>query len=94
MNILEPAPVDSFGNEREDGLAFDKSGRRMGRGGGYYDTFLKKYQELAKARDWRQPLLIMDGAVTPNDVSVDAFVSPAGVIPISQAALESLIFAG
>ncbi|KAB1216711.1 5-formyltetrahydrofolate cyclo-ligase, mitochondrial [Morella rubra] len=101
MNILEPAPVDSFGNEREDGLAFDKSGRRIGRGGGYYDTFLKKYQELAKARDWTQPLLvalsyslqIMDEeviAVTPNDVSLDALVSPAGVIPISQAALERM----
>lgn len=25
----------------------------------YYDTFLKKYLELAKARDWKQPLLGM-----------------------------------
>jgi hypothetical protein len=23
----------------------------------YYDTFLRKYQELAEERDWRQPLL-------------------------------------
>ncbi|KAJ8772160.1 hypothetical protein K2173_027337 [Erythroxylum novogranatense] len=48
MDILEPAPVDGDGNPREDvlqatepvdlfllpGLAFDKSGRRLGRGGG------------------------------------------------------------
>ncbi|KAM7471364.1 hypothetical protein LguiA_009547 [Lonicera macranthoides] len=34
MNILEPAPSDAYGNEREDRLAFDKSGRRLGRGGG------------------------------------------------------------
>ncbi|GJW75339.1 5-formyltetrahydrofolate cyclo-ligase, mitochondrial [Tanacetum coccineum] len=48
MNILEPAPVDANGNDREDvmlanepvdllllpGLAFDKTGRRLGRGGG------------------------------------------------------------
>ncbi|PWA71588.1 5-formyltetrahydrofolate cyclo-ligase [Artemisia annua] len=48
MNILEPAPVDASGNDREDvmmanepvellllpGLAFDKTGRRLGRGGG------------------------------------------------------------
>ncbi|KAJ0106733.1 hypothetical protein Patl1_17903 [Pistacia atlantica] len=113
MNILEPAPVDADGNEREDvlqanepvdllllpGLAFDRSGRRMGRGGGYYDTFLKKYQELAKERNWRQPLFvalsyslqIMDEGiipVTPTDVPVDALVSPSGVIPISQAAFD------
>lgn len=48
MNILEPASVDADGNAREDvmhandpvdlfilpGLAFDRSGRRLGRGGG------------------------------------------------------------
>ncbi|XVF54222.1 hypothetical protein PTKIN_Ptkin05aG0163200 [Pterospermum kingtungense] len=115
MNILEPASVDADGNEREDvmhandpvdlfilpGLAFDKSGRRLGRGGGYYDAFLKNYKELAKERNWRQPLFvalsysvqIMDDEVipfTPNDVLVDALVSASGVIPISPAALERL----
>ncbi|XVF12029.1 hypothetical protein REPUB_Repub08aG0079500 [Reevesia pubescens] len=113
MNILEPASVDADGNDREDvmrsnhpvdlfilpGLAFDRSGRRLGRGGGYYDTFLKNYKELAKERNWRLPLFvalsysvqIMDEEVipvTPNDVLVDALVSPSGVIPISLAALE------
>ncbi|KAG5536757.1 hypothetical protein RHGRI_024253 [Rhododendron griersonianum] len=113
MNILEPAPVDADGNDREDvmqandpvdvlllpGLAFDKSGRRLGRGGGYYDTFLMNYQELAKERKWKQPLLvalsysvqIMDDGVipvTPTDVPVDALVTPSGLIPISPAAME------
>ncbi|KAI4329583.1 hypothetical protein MLD38_027954 [Melastoma candidum] len=99
MDILEPAPVDASGQEREDvlqandpvdllllpGLAFDRSGRRLGRGGG----------------NWKQPLLValsysvqtMDEEVipvTPTDVPIDALVHPGGVIPISNAATESL----
>uniref|UniRef100_A0ACD5UL12 Uncharacterized protein n=1 Tax=Avena sativa TaxID=4498 RepID=A0ACD5UL12_AVESA len=75
MNILEPSPLDASGNAREDvlsasspvdllllpGLAFDRTGRRLGRGGGYYDTFLMRYQELAKEKGWSQPLLGMSG---------------------------------
>ncbi|KAK7317220.1 hypothetical protein RJT34_01262 [Clitoria ternatea] len=116
MDILEPAPVDADGNAREDvmqandpvdlfllpGLAFDRSGRRLGRGGGYYDTFLKNYQDHARTRNWKQPLFvalsysqqILDEGVIPvtsSDVPVDALVSPDGVIPISTAALSSFL---
>ncbi|KAJ7943558.1 5-formyltetrahydrofolate cyclo-ligase [Quillaja saponaria] len=114
MNILEPALLDCNGNPREDvmqasepvnliilpGLGFDKSGRRLGRSGGYYDMFLKKYQELVKKQNWKQPFLVAlsyslqivdDGilAVTPYDVPVDALVTPSGFIPISSIALEN-----
>ncbi|KAJ8761024.1 hypothetical protein K2173_022062 [Erythroxylum novogranatense] len=113
MKILEPCLVDSDGNHREDvmhasepvelvvlpGLAFDKSGGRLGRGGSYYDVFLKKYHNHAKERKWRQPLLvalsysvqfIKEGniPVTPYDISVDAVVSPTGFTPISPTAVE------
>ncbi|KAH9621466.1 hypothetical protein KSS87_004261 [Heliosperma pusillum] len=115
MDILEPAAIDSHGNQREDvmqttqpvdlmilpGLAFDKSGRRLGRGGGYYDTFLSNYQQLANERNWKQPLLVAlsysvqiledgDIPITPNDVDIDALVSPAGIIPITSAALHRM----
>ncbi|OEL20568.1 5-formyltetrahydrofolate cyclo-ligase, mitochondrial [Dichanthelium oligosanthes] len=68
---------------------------------GYYDTFLLKYQELAKEKGWNQPLLvalsysvqIMEEGVIPvnsTDVPIDALVTSSGVIPISPAALEKI----
>ncbi|MQM15172.1 hypothetical protein Taro_048109 [Colocasia esculenta] len=67
----------------------------------YYDTFLRKYQERATEKKWKQPLLvalayytqIMDSGVvpvTPHDVFVNALVSPSGVVPMSTAALERM----
>ncbi|XP_021294636.1 5-formyltetrahydrofolate cyclo-ligase, mitochondrial-like [Herrania umbratica] len=80
-------------------LASEKSGSRLGSSEGYYDLFLKNYQELTKKRRWKQPLLIglsysvqimEEGAmpVTPFDIPVDALVSPAGFTPTSTAALR------
>ncbi|MBA0717190.1 hypothetical protein Golax_005027, partial [Gossypium laxum] len=122
MNILEPALVDSDGNQREDGallslfaflflfkaanylevsgavmqasdpvdlfivpgLAFDKSGSRLGRSGGWVNAF-----QLSVALSYSVQIM-EDGVipVTPFDIPMDAFVSPAGFIPISGAALR------
>nr|GEV97541.1 5-formyltetrahydrofolate cyclo-ligase, mitochondrial [Tanacetum cinerariifolium] len=106
MNILEPAPVDANGNDREDVMLANEPGWQFmssSVGGfgleinSYYDTFLSKYQELAKLRNWKQPLLIALSysvqileddviPVTESDVFIDALVSPSGFIPISPVA--------
>ncbi|KAK4362417.1 hypothetical protein RND71_017658 [Anisodus tanguticus] len=99
MDILEPAPLDADGNEREDVLFASEPVDLLILPGNYYDTFLSRYQELAEERNWKQPLkialsysvqIVDEGTIplSPNDILVDALVSPSGVIPISPAALE------
>lgn len=103
MNILEPTVLDADGNPREDvmslaepvdllllpGLAFDRQGRRLGRGGGYYDHFLRNYMLRATDKGWEPPLLValaysvqvLDEPIPMDetDVPVDAVVSLDGV---------------
>ncbi|KAF3652001.1 hypothetical protein FXO37_17696 [Capsicum annuum] len=74
MDILEPAPLDADGNEREDVLFANEP----------VDLLL-----LPVALSYSVQI-VDDGTIplTPNDILVDALVSPSGVIPISPAALE------
>ena len=100
MGIMEPTEIDWRTNEkREDlaaakekldlvitpGLAFDKTCKRLGRGGGYYDKFLsqgkgKEAVKVGLAFD-AQILREEDGAIPldPWDVVLDVVVSESHV---------------
>lgn len=58
------------------GLAFDSQGRRLGRGGGYYDRFLKRLRPnvttIGLAFDWQ---IIDEVPAASHDIAVDIVVS-------------------
>lgn len=103
FGIHEPKLYLPDGQKREDilesevpldvifmpGLAFTKEGHRLGRGGGYYDSFIEKYLAHARERGWaKKPLLIalaFDEQVVDviptdsHDQPVDILVTPSKV---------------
>jgi len=102
FGILEPEPLLPDGAPRENaleggdalevvvlpGLAFDLSGRRLGRGGGYYDRFIAAARRRAEARGWPPPLLaalafrsqvLREVPVAAHDERVDLLVTADGV---------------
>ena len=59
------------------GLAFTRDGKRLGRGKGYYDNYLKKYEQCLKRKPYTIALAYYEQIcetvpVTEYDVPVDA----------------------
>ena len=102
FGIREPTVEYADGSKREDineiiapvdlvvmpGLAFTEDGKRLGRGGGYYDKFLAKCYERAAENGWSPPLLVAlafraqfmeDVPCDEHDQPVDIIVSADGV---------------
>jgi 5-formyltetrahydrofolate cyclo-ligase len=109
FGILEPYPQTADGKARQDvadvdspvdlvvmpGLAFDRTGRRLGRGGGYYDKFLAGCWERASARGWHPPLLaalayrsqiIEHIPMEDHDKPIDILITADGVLRCSERA--------
>lgn len=82
-NILEPRPECPEVPPGEidlilvPGLGFDRSGRRLGRGGGFYDRFLAEPTLRAvRCGVLFEPQLVESIPAEPHDIVVDYLVSP------------------
>ncbi|WP_333859882.1 5-formyltetrahydrofolate cyclo-ligase [Clostridium sp.] len=80
--ILEPLNIDLRVEETSidicyvPGLVFDKSGGRIGYGGGYYDRFLKKLRNDSKKIGLAYTFQIVDKVpMGKYDVHMDGFIS-------------------
>ena len=79
------------------GLGFDSQGRRLGRGGGYYDKFISFCAEKAARKGWTPPLLaglafqtqiVSDVPCDAHDQPVDVLVTAEGVMYCSERGKE------
>lgn len=69
------------------GLAFDSFGARLGRGGGYYDRYLKDHQGLKVGVALKEQILEKI-PTEAHDIKVDVIVSDEEVIIINQNAVD------
>lgn len=84
--MLEPSPAlplaprDSCALILVPGLAFDRQGRRLGQGGGYYDRYLPGYPGLTAAL-CRDVVLLDHLPAGDRDQSVDLVLTESGCWP-------------
>ena len=76
-----PIPTHELDVILVPGLAFDSSGRRLGRGGGYYDRLLadRRSDTLTVGVTW-SARLVDEIPVEPHDQRVDYLATEDGVI--------------
>jgi 5-formyltetrahydrofolate cyclo-ligase len=86
--LRNPRSGDEVSEEKIDliivpGLAFDRRGNRLGRGGGYYDKFLAQPKLRAKKCGFcfAEQLLEQDNlAAGPQDIGVDLLITDKEII--------------
>lgn len=65
------------------GLAFDRNGRRMGYGGGFYDRFLSGHSGIKTAGICYHSLLSEAVPSESHDISVDYILTEKGIIEVN-----------
>ena len=76
-----PTPLEEIDLVVTPGLAFDKKGNRLGRGGGYYDSFFGSEELRAdKCAIAFDEQIVESVPTTEHDKSVDFLVTDQGVI--------------
>ena len=76
----EPISPDKIDLVVTPGLAFDLHGRRLGRGGGFYDRFLKTPSLTAPSCGLALAVQLIDQVPTErHDVTLDMLVTDSGV---------------
>ena len=73
-------PADAIEVVLVPGLAFDASGGRLGRGGGFYDRFLSLVRPPIAIGVAFQEQLIDQVALEPHDYHLTAIATPTGVV--------------
>lgn len=80
----DPVPLEDIDLVITPGLAFDAAGGRLGRGGGYYDTFFaNKELKAVKMGFCFSEQVLPEVPMSEHDHPVDVVISDNGVIEIN-----------
>ncbi len=80
----EPVSIQNINGVIVPGLAFDRRGYRLGRGGGYYDRFLQNFKGLKLGVTFSESLSMEALPSEPHDQQLNIIVSPFEWIDLNQ----------